>query len=162
MGESFQRIVAWAKAHPALSVGIVAALGVIGYLIYKHVPTGSSLPANTADTGLTTGGGGSASLLGDPSTYMNGTLPPVVQETITTTSSGDSSGDSGSSIVQLKEAVETTQKRQRTPSEATETTVKNIPVVVITNPNKESTTTGEQKATQASTIITQHAGSGGV
>jgi hypothetical protein len=85
MNESFQRITAWAKAHPALSVGIVAALVLVGYLVYKR--GGFSLSTTGAEvysSGLTTGGGGGAALedlfgsgagSADPSYFLGGSVP---------------------------------------------------------------------------------------
>ena len=59
MNESFQRITAWAKSHPALAVGIVAVLVLVGYLAYKKVGGGLVGTDGSGDTsGLTTGGGG--------------------------------------------------------------------------------------------------------
>ena len=88
MKESIERITVWAKAHPALAVGIVAILIVIGYLIYKKTggtavttPTGAAADTSGASSG---GGGASPDLsttpLVDTSAYYSGTLPPAVAD----------------------------------------------------------------------------------
>ena len=88
MNESFQRITAWAKAHPAASIGIVAALIVVGYLVYKNTAAGGSLTASgdSGDSsGVTSGGGGESAVPVSPTepvyTYP-GALPPAVNYAI--------------------------------------------------------------------------------
>jgi hypothetical protein len=72
MNESLQRITAWAKAHPALSIGIVAVLVLVGYLVSKRVGTSGGLAASGSDnSGLTTGGGGETPL------PIDSTIEPV-------------------------------------------------------------------------------------
>ena len=102
MNESFKRITEWAKAHPALAVGIVAVLVVVGYLVYKKVGTSGSAVTTPADSsGVTTGGGGGdASLptmsdlipnIGDGGDYFqSGTIPDAVVSVVPTSSYANS------------------------------------------------------------------------
>ena len=90
MNESLKRITEWAKAHPALAVGIVAVLVVVGYLVYKKIGTSGTAVTTPADTsGVTTGGGGGASTVPTDTTtpaatlettnyFLNGTIPDAV------------------------------------------------------------------------------------
>jgi hypothetical protein len=96
MNESFQRITTWAKAHPALSVGIVAVPVIVGYMVYKKVGVSGGLSATGAEgdtSGLTTGGGGGSALedlLGggsgtpDPSYFIGGSVPEAMSFAIPT------------------------------------------------------------------------------
>jgi len=87
MSESLKRIAAWAKEHPALSIGIVAALVLVGYLVYKNSGTRGGLSATNESgdmSGLTTGGGGESILPSEtiPLTsdnYYYGTLPAPME-----------------------------------------------------------------------------------
>lgn len=69
MKESFERIVAWAKAHPALAILIVGGVVLLAYLVYKRsggmaptsAPTSDSgIPAGFGAGGAVSGGGGGA------------------------------------------------------------------------------------------------------
>jgi hypothetical protein len=65
MNESLKRISDWAKSHPALAIGILVALVLVGYLVYKNSPAGGGLSAGGAESdssGLTMGGGGNTSI----------------------------------------------------------------------------------------------------
>jgi len=90
MNESFERIKTWAKAHPALAVGVLVALVVIGYLAYKKMGTssGGGLAATGEESGLTSGGGGDlfppveTVTPMDASYFTSGSIPDQVNNAI--------------------------------------------------------------------------------
>jgi len=90
MNESFERIKTWAKAHPALAIGVLVALVVIGYLAYKKMGTssGGGLAATGEESGLTSGGGGDlfppveTVTPMDASYFTSGSIPDQVNNAI--------------------------------------------------------------------------------
>lgn len=85
MKESFQRIIAWAKAHPLLAVLIVGGVVLLAYLVYKRsggmAPTSgpgaeSGIPAGYGAGGAV-GGGGSTGTISGMATEGGAAIPSI-------------------------------------------------------------------------------------
>jgi hypothetical protein len=162
VNESLGRITGWIKAHPALAVGILLVLGVVGYYLYKHGVGSSSGASSTvsSDTGTTSGGAGAAlSTLPTTSSFTTTTYTTTPKKTQTQTQTQDQSSSSSSSSTQQAGVLppnwaNTENAMLNSQFGANTLANQNNPYVVVSQANPQ----GSTPASQLTTVENQYGG----